>query len=129
MLPTYTLSTQAGQLRLIIPDRNLDDPIFQDEELATFLVLETGLKRAAALALETIASDEALTQKVIRVQALSTDGAAVARVLLARAEKLRTQAEQDEAREDGGAFDIAEMPGTVFAERERIIKEWQRGDY
>lgn len=118
-------SSDTARLRLLIPDR-VDPPVFDDDELATFLALETGLKRAAALALEVIASDEALTQKVIRVQNLSTDGAATARVLLGRAEKLRDQATQDEEREDGGAFDIAEMPGTVFAERERIFKEWQR---
>lgn len=113
-MPGLAFADDTARLRLLIPDR-AGPAIFDDDELATFLALETGLKRAAALALEVIASDEALTQKVIRVQNLSTDGAATARVLLGRAEKLRTQAAQDEEREDGGAFDIAEMPGTVFA--------------
>lgn len=127
MTATYDLSTPVGQLRLLSTDRDLTAPIFQDEELATFLLLEPShIKRAAALALETIASDEALTQKVIRVQNLSTDGAATARVLLSRAQSLRDQAQADEDREPGGAFEVVEMPGTVFAERERIVKEWQR---
>ena len=121
---TYDPSTSAGRVRLLIPDRNPDDWIFQDSEISTFLTLEgSNIKRAAALALETVASDQVLVLKVIRLLDLTTDGAKVSDALLKRADKLRTQADNDEAAEDGGAFDIAEMVLTDFAYRERMIDE------
>lgn len=124
---TTSVTTEVGQVRLLIMDRDTTAPIFADDDITAFLTLEVGVKRAAALALETIASDEALVQKVQTTQGLSTNGAATATALMARAQKLRDQALADDERAEGGAFDIAEMPESVFSQRERIRKEWQRG--
>lgn len=125
---TYVLINDIGKLRLIIPDRVEASAIFQDEELTMFLTLESGLKRAAALALETIAADEALVQKVMTTQTgVQTNGAATAKALLERAARLRTQADEADEADEGGLFDIAEMPVDAFAERERLYKQWQRG--
>jgi hypothetical protein len=84
-------------VRLLINDRPGDstDPlwVFSNDEIDAFLTMEgASVKLAAALALETIANDEALTSKVIRSQDLSTDGAAVAAGLRESAARLRQQA-------------------------------------
>ena len=75
---TYDPSTSRGRVRLMIPDRRPDEAIFSDVEIDTFLNIEgDSIKRAAALALETIAADEALVQKVMTRLDLSTNGAAI----------------------------------------------------
>ena len=129
---TFDLASDVGKVRLLIPDRVANEPVFEDEELATFLDLEGGnVRRAAALALETCAADQALTLKVIKSLDLTTDGAKVSDALLKRADKLREQAgavqAANEAAEAGAAFDVAEMTPTVFAFRERLWKQGLRG--
>lgn len=131
MAYTFDVATAVGKVRLLIPDRVAAEPIFEDEEIEAFLSIEDDdVRRAAALALETIASDQAYTLKVIKTLDLQTDGAKTSDALLKRAEKLRGQADKAdadaEAEEDGGLFDIAEMPDTAFARRERIWKEGLR---
>ena len=124
---TYVTTTSRGRVRLLIPDRVDAGHIFEDAEIDAFLTLEgSNIKRATALGLETIASDNAMTLKVIRLLDLSTNGAQTSDALLARADKLRAQADLDEASEDGGAFDWAEMVTTDFAWRERIENETLR---
>ena len=122
---TYDPATDRGRVRLMIPDRRADEVIFQDREIDTFLAIEgDSIKRAAALALETIAADEALVQKVMTRLDLSTNGAATAKALMERAQKLRDQAEDEEV---VGAFDWAEMVVDGHTETERLYKEMLRG--
>lgn len=128
---TFDVTTDVGKVRLLIPDRVAGEPIFEDEEIEAILALEDdNVRRAAAMALETIASDQAYTLKAITSLGLTTNGPAVAKSLLDRADKLRSQADKAdadaEAAEDGGLFDIAEMTHTAFAYRERLVKEAQR---
>lgn len=121
---TFDLGTDAGKVRLLIPDKTDSGHIFEDDEIDAFLTMESSnLKRTAALALETAASDHAIVLKVIRVLDLSTDGPSVARALLERAKRLREQADLEEAAEEGGAFDVAEWTSTDFATRERLWNE------
>lgn len=125
---TYDPTTDPGRVRMLIPDRTDDGHAFEDEEIEVFLALEGGnVRRAAALALETCASDQALTLKVVRMPDLSTDGRAVSEALLQRAAALRSQAAESEAGDDGGMFDIAEWTPSDFAGRERLYKQMQRG--
>lgn len=123
---TYDTTTTRGQVRLIIPDTSETAYVFEDAEIDAFLTLETDVRRSAALALETIASSQALTLKVIKVLDLQTDGAKVSDALLKRADKLRAQAEEAEAAEDGGTFDVIELVPNTFAYRERILSEMLR---
>ncbi len=124
---TYVVSEDVGRCRLLINDRDSSAPFFDDDEITAFLQMEENtVFRAAALALETIASDEALVQKVINLQGLSTDGAKTARVLLQRALALRTAAAQAELM-DSVAFDIAEQVPNQFAWRERVWDQRERG--
>lgn len=97
-------TTDAGKLRLLIADTDPTRLILDDEQVDAFLAIETGVKRAAAAALEAIARSEALVSKVIRTQDLQTDGAKLAAELRASAKALRDQADVDDenADEDGG---------------------------
>ena len=123
----YDLSTNVGKIRAIIPDNNSLTYNFEDEELTTFYTLEgSSIKRAAALGLETIASNEAMVLKVIRLLDVSTDGAKVAEALMKRAAQLRKQADDEEVAADG-AFDIAEMVIDPFQYRQKVHNNWLEG--
>jgi hypothetical protein len=107
---------------LLIPDRVSAEAVFSDEELTAYLALEVGVRRAAAAAIETIATDEALVQKVMRTGGTSTDGAKLSDALLARARNLRTLADTEDEAEDGGIF-VTEWVNGPFAEREYIAAQ------
>ncbi len=124
MAYTYDVATSVGLVRLLIPDRVEADAFFSDEEITAMLTMEgNNVKRGTAGCLETLASSEAYVQKAIRVLDLTTNGPAVSAALLARAAKLRTSAEYDDAADAGGSFDIAEWVVDDFSARERIWKE------
>lgn len=92
--------------------------MLSDDQITAFLTLEgNDTKLAAAQALDTIASNEALVQKVIKIMDLKTDGAAVARELRQRAQALRNQVA------NAGAFDWAEVPVDAFSYREKLLRD------
>ena len=123
----YDLSTNVGKIRAIIPDNNSTTYNFEDDELTAFYSLEgSSIKRAAALGLETIASNEAMVLKVIKLLDVSTDGAKVADALMKRAAQLRKQADDEEVAADG-AFDIAEMVIDPFQYRQKVHNNWLEG--
>lgn len=123
---TYDVSTDVGKVRMLIPDRDEQSVIFQDDEIDAYLALnDLSHRRAAAEALETIASDQALTLKVIRTLDLETNGASLMNSLMARAKQLRETADVAEAG-DEALFDWAEMSETEFQKRERVYKQAQR---
>lgn len=125
---TYDTGTSAGRVRLLIFDTDSTSYVFEDAEISVFLSLEgSNVKRSAALALETMASNEAFVLKVIRLLDLQTDGAKTSDALLKRAAMLRSQADIDEAAEDGGSFDIAEWVVDDFSARQRMANQWMRG--
>lgn len=101
-------TSPVGQVRLLIAD--VGDGAAQtlaDDQVQGYLTLNgDNVRRAAADALDAIASSEALVSKVIRSQDLTTDGAKVADALRAHADRLRAQADADDP--DGGdfAFDV-----------------------
>jgi hypothetical protein len=123
---TYVLATVIGQIRLLIPDATAAAYFYEDDEITALYTLESNnVKRAAALGLEGMASDEAYIQKRSRLLDLTTDGPAVADALLKRAALLRAQADDDEAA-TLGEFDWAELVYDDFSYRERVDKEAQR---
>lgn len=97
MAYTYDLTEAVGKVRLYSGDKHVQgEPIFSDEELTVFLDEEGGdVLLAAAQALDVIAADEALVQKVITTGDLTTNGAATAQALREQAKMLRSRA-QDE---------------------------------
>lgn len=103
-------------IRYLIPDIeqiDWDDSgessyLFEDEHLQALLEINRGrVKRAAADAVEAIATSEALISKVIKTEDLQTDGAKVANALLVRARQLRDSDREDEGREDAEFFTIS----------------------
>ena len=124
---TYDLDTDAGLVRLLCTDSVEAYAIFGDSEIDSFLTMESGsVKKAAAMALETIASSEVLVQKRIKLLDLSTDGPAESAELLKRAGLLRTQAAEEAETAEEGEFspiDFAELIYDDFSLRERIVDE------
>lgn len=123
---TYDVTDYIGQTRLLIMDRDSQDPIFQDEEITAFYNIFGGdLLRGAAMALRAIAANQVYVLKVIKLLQLSTDGSKVAAELRAQADKLDERATFVDGM-NGGLFDWAETIDDQFAARERIWKEWER---
>lgn len=129
---TYDPTTDIGKVRMLIPDRVESDAILTDEEIDAYLEMnDDDIRYAAADALDMIASDQALTLKVITLLDLKTDGPATARALMERADKLRTLSDNEGAEadaEDGGLFDYGEMVYDTFTGRERVVKQAERED-
>ncbi|MEV6036029.1 hypothetical protein AB0L65_33080 [Nonomuraea sp. NPDC052116] len=101
-------STDVGKVRLLIPDTDEANLLLTDEQVTAFLALEGSVKLAAAQALDTIASSEAMVSKVIRTQDVSTDGAKVAAELRARAAELRRQVDEGVG-DDSVGFDVVDF--------------------
>jgi len=105
--------------------------ILLDADLQTFLDLEGGsIKKAAAQALDTIASSEAMVQKRITLLDLQTDGPATANALRQHAKDLRREAEDEMAVADAdGMIDYAEMVLPPFTSYPyyKYKKEWEEG--
>jgi hypothetical protein len=127
---TYDLTTNLGKVRLLIPDRIHDAAFFQDAEITAILAAQTGANdivknlKAAATALEIMATDEAYTLKVVKLLDLTTNGPATAEALMARAAKLWAKAAEEEALASTVAdFDWAEWVVNDFSGRERIDAE------
>lgn len=128
MTVTYNLGNDIGKVRRLINDVDSTLAIFQDDEITFFLELEGGVRRAAALGLETIARNELYILKVIELMDLKTDGAAVAREMRLQAAELRRQAaDADASEEEGAGFDVAEWVVGPFSARERLWNEALRG--
>ncbi len=111
-------TTALGQLRLLISDADETAFILDDAQITGFLAMHgvdatasgtalTDVRRAAADALDAIASSESLVSKKIRTQAgVSTDGPAVAADLRKHAASLRALADESD---DGGYVDVVEF--------------------
>lgn len=96
-----------AQVRLLIADTAAaPDQLLVDDQIEGFLELNAqSVRRAAADALDAIASSETLVSKKIRTQDLSTDGPAVADSLRKHADRLRSQADDEDGVE---LFDIVD---------------------
>lgn len=110
---SYDPATPTGQVRLLLNDVDPERPVFSDDEITAFLTLESNnVKRAAAQAIDTNATNEALASKVLRSQDLSTNGAQVAEAMRKHADRLRAQADAEaEETDDGFYFGIVDIAG------------------
>lgn len=114
-------TTPTGQVRLLIADL-ATPPLMEDDVLEGYLSMHgytgeadsierPGIWRAAADALDGIATSEVLTSKKIRTQDLSTDGPAVAAELRKQSAALRYKADQADAADDS-FFEIIPFCGS-----------------
>ena len=115
-------STDEAKVRLLISDIDDTDQIFNDEAMTAFIAmaLDNNIKRAAAQALLSIAVNEVLVQKRIKLLDLSTDGPAEAEALRKLAMQYRDEADIEEVT---GAFDWAEMINTEWQYDEKVYKD------
>ena len=126
MTVTYDITSDIGQVRMLIPDKDQNNVLFQDEEITAMLNLSgESVLRAAALGVDTMAHDNAMVLKVISLLDLRTDGATLSRALHDQAESLRAMALEEEARE-GSLFDYAEMVTNAFTLRQRVWNQMLR---
>ena len=124
-------ATARDQVRLLCTDTDVlggaPAQYFQDTEIDFFLTaMSSSVLRAAALALYTIAAQEVLLMKRIRLLDISTDGPAEATALRALADTYQEKAALAEAADAGGTFDYAEMVTDEFTAEERRNKEYLR---
>lgn len=125
----YTLDDALGILTLASAPTAGDSVIvtfthtlLSDDDLETFLLLQADdVRLAAAMALDTIATNEALVQKRIKLLDLTTDGPAVAKSLREHAAQLREEADGDDD------FDYAEIVTSPFGYDGRLLRQAQRG--
>lgn len=124
---TYDPTTNVGRVRRTIPDKDEFNAFWTDDEIESFLLDEdNNWRRATALALETMASDDLLVLKVVKVQNIETNTDRMMTALMKRAQKLRDDAVVEEANA-GDAFEVAEVIVTDFQLRERIMGQALRG--
>lgn len=116
--PDWT--TPVGQVRALIPDveqveSNVDrdapsEYLFTDAHLQSLLVIWKGnILRAAAAAVDALATSQAYIVSVIKTEDLQTDGSKVANALRAHAKSLRDQADREDQEDAYGAFEIIDF--------------------
>lgn len=101
-------STDVGQVRLLVADTDPASQLLNDPQIEALISMEGSVKRAAAQALDVIASSEALVSKVISMNGLSIDGTKVAAELRSRASELRRQLDDGDG-DDSVGFDIVDF--------------------
>lgn len=118
--PDY--ASDIGKIRALIPDVEQVDQddtgtvayLFEDEHLAAILAVQravpgapgAAIRRAAADAVDALATSEAYISKVIKTEDLMTDGAKVANAMTTRAANLRRDADREEDELGAAAFEI-----------------------
>ena len=113
---TYDVSTNRGQVRLLIGDTDSTKPIFFDDEIDKFLELEGSIVRCgAALALETMASNASLLEKFERIADYEVDSKGMASKILEVAKRFREGST--------AAFAIAQQNLTTFSESDILWKD------
>ena len=123
---TYDPTTDLGKMRLLIADTDSSRQIMEDEDLQAFIAISGHYWPGAAMALDSIATNEVLTQKVLTIMGTSTDGAKVAKELRARAMQLRADFKNFGPTTELG-FATAEMPDGAFSREEMLLKQYMRG--
>lgn len=112
------------QVRLLISDvggESGSDYVFADADVEEFLAMEPHVYRAAALALRTLAANDALLFKRITVPELKTDGPAVAKELRELAAGLESRADGAEADDVDPA--IVNMGDSPFVRRDIRLED------
>ena len=114
--------TDVAKVRLLIADLDDTTQVFNDYVIQAFIdmALDSNLKRAAAQALMSIAVNEVLVQKRIKILDLSTDGPAEAIQLRLMAKELMKQADDEETT---GVFDWAEQINNTWQYNELLYKD------
>jgi hypothetical protein len=126
MTATYDPTSIIGQVRLLAQDTDITNPIFDDDEITAFLILQkSNVFLAAAAALDVVAASEIYIQKRIKLLDLVTDGVQEFTGLHALAQSYRDLVNQG-LDSTLAPFDWAEQVTDEFSERERLLKQLLR---
>lgn len=116
--PDYT--SPVGKVRLLTADLDTATPLLSDALYTGYLALYDGnIYRAAADALDAMATSEVLLSRKLRTQDLATDGPAVAAELRKQAATLRAKADALDAEAGAGYFEIIPMQDLYAEATER----------
>ena len=95
-----------SEVRVLIPDLDSSNRIFTDAQITLFLSVAKGSDlRAAALAVDAIATNEALILKKLTTDDFHVDGPAAADALRKHAAALRAEADRQDGIDESG-FDL-----------------------
>lgn len=106
------ITTDLEKVRFLLGDQDATNYAFTDDDINYALTEEGNVKAAAALCLESAASSDARILRITTVMGLKVDAVQGARLLLQRADRLRSQA-IDKDPDDGtieSGVRIAENP-------------------
>ena len=95
-----------SEVRVLIPDLDTSNQIFTDAEITRFLsVAKNSDLRAAAFAVDAVATNEALILKKLTTDDFHVDGPAAADALRKHAAALRAEADRQDGIDESG-FDL-----------------------
>jgi len=118
------LGTNQNKVRLLIPDTDTANELFDDDEIDAFLSLHSSnIYLAAAEALEVAATNEALRLKVQKIVGLETDGAKLLDAIRKRVRSLRERGASGEGEATFGGFAIA---SPVLTPQQAVDVEWNQ---
>lgn len=123
---TFDVTTDLGKCRLLITDTDDARPLMDDDDVQAFITMSGHYMPGAAMALDALAANMLLSQGVVNIMGMTVDSAAAAKMLMVRAEKLRSDYALYSA-SNGPGFATAEMPDGAFSWEEKILKEYMRG--
>lgn len=109
------MAEPVNQVRALIADTDQSNQILDDATITVYLSLHpstpAGVRRAAADALDAIATSEALIGKYMRTQDVTVDGAKVADALRKQAEAQRREAQRldDDAADEDATIGVLEF--------------------
>lgn len=119
---TYDPTTPRGIARMLIPDTTSTSYVFEDDELDALLSLnDTDPRRAAADALDIIATQQTMVLKYVTVNRVTTNGPAVGAELRARAAALRALSR--EAAADLAVPEVVSQAVDEWTARDLVIRE------
>lgn len=122
------ITNDISRVRLLITDvggNSGTDFVFNDSEIETFIDQRGGgIMRGAALALRTMAANEALVSKHITFLEMKTDGATVSKELRDLAKSFEEMADEDG---DADGPVIIEMLSDPFAYRAAYLRRFGVG--
>lgn len=103
--------SDISKVRVLIPDLDSANKIFDDNEIQLFLdIFDGNVLRAAASAVDAVATNEALMGKYVRTDDLLVRGDTTATAIRKHAEGLRDQADVLDKQEASDGFTLATPP-------------------
>lgn len=99
--------SDVGRVRLLISDLDEANFVYTDAQISAWLAMNSGVKRAAAAALEALAANLLQVKGDIHTEDLQTQGSRTAEQMLALAKSLRAEADLEGIGVTGARYLVA----------------------